>query len=218
MLAITMILFDLGGIKMCVDYRSVMSASQKLVGPPSPTAPPSPLPSASPSSLPRRETLMEELFGPPSPSPSAPPSPSPSASPSPSPSAPSPVPLRMVVNNVKTNHQLVFNQDKVSIKDICDEVKKFRLRLYRNQKFQEPVIKIGKFGVVKSPKDETLISLKEELIECRLNSPKARKSQKEIEEIKERNKRIYRRKFNSCPIYKEKKFMEAQIKEKNMRK
>ena len=204
-MTLTMILFYLGGIQICVDYRSVMSASQKLVGPPSPTAPLS-----SPSSLPLRETLMEELFGPPSPSPSAPPSPSPSA--------PSPVPLRMVVNNVKTNHQLVFKQEEVSIKDICDEVKKFRLRLYGNQKFQEPVIKISKFGVIKSPKDETLISLKEEQIECILNSPKAKKSQKEIDEIKKRNKRIYERKFNSCPIYKQKKFMEAQIKEKNMRK
>ena len=204
-MTLTMILFYLGGIQICVDYRSVMSASQKLVGPPSPTAPLS-----SPSSLPLRETLMEELFGPPSPSPSAPPSPSPSA--------PSPVPLRMVVNNVKTNHQLVFKQDEVSIKDICDEVKKFRLCLYGNQKFQEPVIKISQFGVVRSPKDETLISLKEEQIECILNSPKAKKSQKEIDEIKKRNKRIYERKFNSCPIYKQKKFMEAQIKEKNMRK
>ena len=124
----------------------------------------------------------------------------------------------MVVNNVKTNHQLVFKQDEVSIKDICDEVKKFRLCLYGNQKFQEPVIKISQFGVVRSPKDETLISLKEEIIECRLHSPKARKSQKEIEEIKERNKRIYKRKFNSCQIYKQKKLREAQIKEKNMRK
>ena len=124
----------------------------------------------------------------------------------------------MVVNNVKTNHQLEFKQEEVSIKDICDEVKKFRLRLYGNQKFREPVIKISQFGVVRSPKDETLISLKEELIECRLNSPKARKSQKEIEEIVKKNERLYRRKFNSCPIYKQKKFMEAQIKEKNMRK
>ena len=113
---------------------------------------------------------------------------------------------------------MVFKQDEVSIKDICDEVKKFRLRLYGNKKFQEPVIKMSKFGVVKSPMDETLISLKEELIECKLNSPKARKSQKEIQEIMEKNEKIYRRKFNSCPTYKEKKFMEAQIKEKNMKK
>ena len=56
---------------------------------------------------------------------------------------------------------------------------------------------MSKFGVVKSPKDETLISLKEELIEYELKSPKARKSPKEIKKIIENNNRTYKRKFNS---------------------
>ena len=169
--------------------------------------------SDSPSSLPLRESLLVQLFGPPSPSPSAPPSPSPSAPPSPPPSAvsspspspphsplssaPSPVPLRMVVNNRVTKHQIEFPKNHLSIQDICDELKKFRLRLFGKRKFQEPEIRMSKFGVVKSPKDVTLISLKEELIEYKLKSPKARKSPKEIKKIIENNNRIYKRKFNS---------------------
>ena len=54
-----------------------------------------------------------------------------------------------------------------------------------------------KFGVVKSPKDETLKSLKEELIEYKLKSPKAKKCPKEIKKIIENNNRIHKRKFNS---------------------
>merc|ERR1719458_1181547 len=100
-----------------------MSASQKLV------ECSSSLPSDSPSSLPLRDSILDQLFGPlpspsappslspsapPSPSPLTPPSPSPSAVPSPSPSpppsplssTPSPVPLRMVVNNRVTNYQI----------------------------------------------------------------------------------------------------------------
>ena len=98
-----------------------------------------------------------------------------------------------------TNHEMVFTQDKLSIKDICDELKKFRLRLFGDRRFQEPEIRLSKFGLVKSPKDETLVSLREELIECKLRSAKARKSSKEIKKIIERNKRSYRRKFNSKP-------------------
>ena len=56
---------------------------------------------------------------------------------------------------------------------------------------------MSKFVVVKNPKDETLISLKEELIEYKLKSPKARKSPKEIKKIIENNNRTYKRKFNS---------------------
>ena len=92
---------------------------------------------------------------------------------------------------------MVFTQDKLSIKDICDELKKFRLNLFGDRRFQEPEIRLSKFGLVKSPKDETLVLLKEELIECKLRSAKARKSLKEIKKIIERNKRSYRRKFNS---------------------
>ena len=93
----------------------------------------------------------------------------------------------MVVNNRVTKHQIEFPQNHLSIKDIFDELKKFRLRLYGKGKFQEPEIRMSKFGVVKSPKDETLISLKEELIEYKLKSPKARKSPKEIKKIIEKN-------------------------------
>ena len=170
-----------------------MLASQKLVGSSSS------LLSDPPSSLPLRESLLDQLFGPPSPSPSPSSVPSPSPSPPPSPLSytPSPVPLRMVVNNRVTKYQIEFAQNHLSIKDICDELKKFRLRLYGKRKFQEPEIRMSKFGIVKSPKDETLISLKEELIEYKLKSPKAKKSPKEIKKIMDNNNRTYKRKFNS---------------------
>ena len=95
-----------------------------------------------------------------------------------------PVPLVVVVSDVETTHCLIFKQDRVSIKDICAEVKKFVS--FPFWKFQEPK-HLSRIGFIQSPNDEILISQKNKLIASKLDSPKPKK----FKEMMDKNERIY---------------------------
>ena len=99
--------------------------------------------------------------------------------------------------------------------EICTSIKDRRQVLFGFEKFQEPKIKISGSGYIKSLQDKNPISLQEQTIVCELKRVKSKKEGKETEK---RNLQIYRRKFNHTRTYGEKKVMEAQIKNKNMKK